>query len=129
MKPKVGKAVPMLSVPDMDAALVFWCDKLGFKVEGTYDDDSGKPCWAYLSQEGTKVMLTLEIEEEEARGSVLYFYPDDLRALHTSLVQAEVAVSEIETAFYGVDEFECIAPGGHPLWFGQESAEDNDNEN
>ncbi|MCA8939048.1 MAG: VOC family protein [Planctomycetes bacterium] len=128
MKHDVGKAVPMLGVPDVQAAIAFWRDQLGFEVMGTYDDEGGKACWAYLRQADTPIMLNLEEEGlDAARGSTLYFYPEDVAALHASFKGQGLEVSDLEDTFYGMKEFELIAPGGHALWFGQDSG-DNDND-
>ena len=43
-----------------------------------------------------------------------------MRALHQSLKDAGLAVSELEERFYGMLEFEMTDPDGHMLSFGQD---------
>jgi uncharacterized glyoxalase superfamily protein PhnB len=52
-----------------------------------------------------------------------YFYPEDVAALHASLVEAGREVTDLVVRFYGMKEFELTDPDGHVLVFGQETDE------
>jgi uncharacterized glyoxalase superfamily protein PhnB len=50
---------------------------------------------------------------------VMFFYPDDVVALHRELTQRGVEVGELSVTFYRMKEFSFLDPDGHMLTFGQ----------
>lgn len=61
----------MVRVRDLDAALNFYCDALGLKEQGRYDNENGRFTLVFLAAEGdesAQVELTHNWDEEEYQG-------------------------------------------------------------
>ena len=59
---KLEKLRPMLAVTDLKRTMAFYCDKLGFKVEGTFGDP--EPVWCQLARDGVSIMFNGRIIKE-----------------------------------------------------------------
>ncbi len=115
---KLETVVPMLTVTDLDATLVFYRDVLGFecleRMEG----------WAVVHRDGVEVMFSLPnqhvpFEKPILTGS-LYFKLDDVDALWQELKEKAKVVYPIETFDYGMREFAILDNNGYCLQFGTE---------
>lgn len=119
---KLASMVPMVFVSDVASSVEFYQQALNFKVLNTYEWQ-GKLNWVYLQSDGADLML-LETEEpfgeRQSRDLILYFYPDNIAALHAELVQKGFQVSELCVTFYQMKEFRMEDPDGYELCFGQE---------
>ena len=93
-------------------------------------DDVGKTGWASLKQGQTQIMLAspsyipdpVKVEGRYPQ-LMLYFYPDDVVALHQTVKAKGYQPSDLTVRFYGMQEFELVDPSGHVLVFGQETDE------
>ena len=119
--------VPMLSVADVEKSLVFYHDALQFEVVERYDHDRLLR-WASMKSGEAKLMLArCEVAQSVLPFStkenlVLYFYADDVEALHAALKARRYAVSELRLSAYGMTECAVTDPDGYQLWFGQHTA-------
>lgn len=119
----------MLMCDDTRQSIRFYTDVLGFTVTGRMDD-VGRSGWASLRQGNVQIMLASPTYLPEPRRTEgrfphlhLYFYPEDVEALHRSVREHGWPVSELSVRFYGMKEFEVVDPSGHVLVFGQETAD------
>jgi uncharacterized glyoxalase superfamily protein PhnB len=122
------RLTPMLSVADLKRTMAFYCDDLGFRCTGTFEDP--EPVWCHLERDDVHLMFNQppasEIAELPRRArnfQILYFYPDDVAALHAALKAKGLAVSDLRVAIYGMKEFELRDPDGIWLWFGEATSE------
>lgn len=108
---------PMLPVRHLPASLPFY-EKLGFTTT-IRNDQWG---WARITLGRGEVMLdqSINTQPDAPRQSVLYLYPDDIRAFHAHARASGLDVPELEQTFYGMLEFRIDDPDGNRLWIGQE---------
>ena len=120
--------IPMLSVANVEKSIAFYQDALDFDVLNRYEHD-GCLQWAMVKSDNTELMfahcdasqgILIPATKEDL---VLYFYPDDVEALHVSLKDKGYPVSELRVTFYGMKECDLIDPDGYQLSFGQETDE------
>lgn len=114
--------VPMLPVRSMPASVAFY-EALGFEVEDRNDGWR----WAMLRFGDCRLMVdeSINVHPGAPRMSVLYLYPDDVRAYHATLRANGVPVPDLDETFYGMTEFRFEDPDGNRLWVGQ-AADDQD---
>jgi len=91
-------------------------------------DDIGKSGWASLNHGPVQIMLASPQQAEtpvKVNGRypqlTLYFYPQDIVALHASVRAKGYDASDLVVRFYGMKEFETVDPSGHVLVFGEET--------
>ena len=109
----------MLPTHDIDASVAFYRDLLGFTVE-SYQE---KWKWAHVRRDDCELMLDESINGDKS-GSVVYFYPDNVDALHQELQAKGCAFeTDLRKTFYGMHEFRLRDPGGNYLWIGQRKEE------
>lgn len=113
--------IPLLDVHDVEAAIEFYKDALGFCLEDKLSW-GGRTEWALLRSGQVELMLNAKTETshrfpENARGGVFFFYPDDIEGLHQSLTKKGYAVSSLLETCPGTHEFCVQDPDGHVLWF------------
>lgn len=118
---KVHQITPFLHVPDLEAALAFFCDTLGFKR--TYRESD----YAYIELEGCGLRLLEEPMRKltidgKARVSV-YIDVSDVDALHARLAPALAGlpadrVEPLMDKPYRQREFQVRMPDGDWLNFG-----------
>lgn len=126
---RISGLVPMLLCEDVQEALAFYTDILGFEVRDRMDDVGGSG-WASLQCGGARVMLASPTNIPEApkidgrhTQAFHYFYVDDVAALHASVVGKDWPATDVVVRFYGMKEFETTDPAGHMLIFGQDTEE------
>ena len=121
--------VPMLAVADLGRTMRFYCDELGFKVANT-STRSGDPAivWCMLRRDRVSLMFNgpgARIGDEPPGRpgdfQILYFYPDDVRALHAGWKAKGLPVTDLRVTTYCMREFELRDPDGYRLWFGEET--------
>jgi uncharacterized glyoxalase superfamily protein PhnB len=108
---------PMLTVPDVEASVAFYCDTLGFTCLNEMDD------WATVSRDGIEVMFAhpnahIPFERPHFTGS-LYFRTDAADALWAELKDKATVLYPIEDFVYGMREFAVLDNNGYTLQFGQ----------
>jgi len=113
---KLDRLIPMLPVRNMPASVEFY-RRLGFSVEQRNDGWG----WAMLALGECRVMLDQSINPHPGvpRASVLYLYPDDIRAYHAEARANGLEIPDLERTFYGMTEFRIDDPDGNRLWIGQ----------
>lgn len=124
---RLKSLTPMLSVLDLGQTMAFYTDRLGFRVRSAFGDP---PIWCTLERDGVTIMFNQPSAAEMAALPrhtrdylVLYFYPDDVAALHAAWSAAGLRVTNLRTTVYGMKEFELRDPDGIWLWFGQDTDE------
>jgi uncharacterized glyoxalase superfamily protein PhnB len=108
---------PMLTVPDMEEAVRFYRDTLGFAFLNRLDG------WAALAKDSVEVMICLPnahepLSKPNFSGS-LYFRCDNVDALWKAFKDKATVVYPIENFFYGMREFAIRDNNGYMLQFGQ----------
>ncbi len=120
--------IPMLNVVNVEKSIAFYQDALDFDVLNRYEHD-GCLQWAMVKSGETELMLAhcdtsqgilIPATKEDL---VLYFYPDDVEALHTSLQDKGYPVSDLRVTLYSMKECDLIDPDGYQFSFGQETDE------
>ncbi len=118
--------IPMLNVANVEKSIAFYQDALDFDVLN-HDEHDGRLQWAMVKSGNTELMfahcdasqgILIPAKKEDL---VLYFYPDDVDALHASLKDKGYPVSDLRVAFYGMKECDLTDPDGYQLSFGQET--------
>lgn len=90
----------MVRVTDVDASLDFYCNKLGLKEMGRYDNEQGRFTLIFLAAEGdesAQIELTHNWDEKEISGARnfghLAYRVDDIYALCKKLMDGGVTIS------------------------------------
>lgn len=114
---------------DVQAAIQFYCDVLGFQVQGRMDD-VGTSGWASLKRGQVELMLaspsylpTPNPTDGRLSEVLFYFYTDDVAGLREHIVRKGHPVSDFAVRFYQMKEIELTDPEGHVLIFGQDTDE------
>jgi uncharacterized glyoxalase superfamily protein PhnB len=101
------KAVPMIHVPDVRAALN-WYAFIGFTATTTFADDGGEGLsFAILSVGSSELMFSEGGRQsaERRREVDLYIYVDDVDELYRRLNERVEVVEGLHDTFYGMREF------------------------
>jgi glyoxylase I family protein len=124
---KIEGVCPLLGVFDMQTAIAFYRDVLGFEVVATSPGSDFD--WALLRLNDTELMLNTEYEKHErppaqdpvrvaAHGdTTLYFGLRDLDAAYASLRAQGVNVKQPVTRDYGMKQLSLTDPDGYGLCF------------
>lgn len=90
----------MVRVTDLDASLDFYCDKLGLRELGRYDDEAGRYTNVFLAAPGdekAQVELTHNWDEKAVGGGRnfghLAYGVEDIYALCQNLMDAGILIS------------------------------------
>lgn len=121
---EVQEIVPLLYVSDMQRSHDFYCQRLGFQQTANWSPENQLK-WCRLERQGAALMLQLIEEPDNQRlnerqlgtGVVFFFNCRDIHAIREEFSENGIAVSEIETAFYGMKQLEMIDPDGYQLCF------------
>ena len=117
---------PLLNVQDAARSVSFYCEKLGFGIDNSFEDN-GKLVWAKISRGPIQMMINASCERaaREVRVGantyhdvVLYFSVEDGHSLHRELSGSGCGPGPIERQDYGLDEFTLRDPDGYELGFG-----------
>lgn len=119
---------PVMIVDAVEAALRFWVDRLGFKVENEVPGPDGALMFASASNGTIEVMYQtrasvleekLQSAAELAGHSIaLFIKVEDLDAVERVLAGAPVVKARHKT-FYGSTEIYVREPGGNVVGFAQ----------
>jgi len=115
---KILAVTPMLTVTDVNQAIAFYRDVLGFQCVSSFEG------WATMSRDGAEVMLALPnahlaFEKPLMTGS-LYFNTDDVDAWWERLKDKCVVEYPMEDFEYGMREFAVRDNSGYLLQFGKQ---------
>lgn len=115
---KILDVTPMLTVVELEPAIEFYRDILGFKCSAFTDS------WACMDCDGTELMLALPNShlpfDKPAMTGSLYFNTDDVDALWEQLKHRCEVVYPVEDFEYGMREFAIRDNSGYLLQFGRE---------
>ena len=109
---------PMLEVQNMNQAISFYEEKLGFKCVGKQEYT-----WARLEKDQVSIMLTERYSQKEhlypvMTGSI-YLYTDEIDLLWDKLKESVNIAYPIENFDYGMREFAFYDPNGYLIQLGQ----------
>jgi catechol 2,3-dioxygenase-like lactoylglutathione lyase family enzyme len=120
----VGEA-PILFVKDIDRALAYWNEKVGFTIDGIHGEPND---FAILSRDKARLMLALAPEGHEivplwkVRTNMwnVYFWVDDAEALYAELNERGAIIDyELHDKPYNVREFGIRDLEDQDIAFGQ----------
>jgi uncharacterized glyoxalase superfamily protein PhnB len=86
-------AVPLLHVSAAKAAIEFYCNRLGFRLEFAHgvDEAQSDPCYVGISRDGVWLNLS-SFSGEGVAGGVANLMVDDVDALYTEFVARGVTI-------------------------------------
>lgn len=122
---KIYQITPFLHVPDMQEAIAFFCDSLGFELKHRHSD------YAYIELSGCGLRLleepTRKITADGKARVTVYIDVADVDALHIKLGPALSAlpadrVGPLKDMPYRQREFQVRMPDGDWLNFGTAAA-------
>jgi len=122
----VSRAVPIIKVTNLEAALAFYQARLGFVVDFHYRASPTGPDYACLLLDGQPVHLST-FSGDGVLGTATYFYVDDVDALWRAVLERgfeppDKDDSPVERGpvdqTWGMREFYVRDPDGNALRFG-----------
>lgn len=121
---KLRGSAPILLVADLQAAVDYWRDKVGFEVGGIYNDP---PDFAILHRDKIHIMLALtKPQNVRPHWHVndklwnIYFWVDDAKAMYEEMLQRGAKIDyTLGEKPYGCLEFGIQDIDGHDIAFGQ----------
>ncbi len=122
--------IPMLATGDMDETVAFYRDVLGFEVRDKFES-GGQTHWCEMVRDGQALMFTqheVDVDAPGARGgfgqtSINLYVDGSVEEFHARLKAQDIAVSELQVAFYGIKQFDLRDPSGYTLVIGQPTDE------
>ena len=90
-------AVPLLHVSNSAAAISFYCDKLGFKLQFQHrPDGEADPCYMGVSRDAVWMHLS-SFSGDGVAGNVANLMVDDVDKLHEEFVAKSVRIDLVPT--------------------------------
>ncbi|HSZ85339.1 MAG TPA: VOC family protein [Puia sp.] len=127
---KIYGIAPLLQVFDMPTSLVFYRDKLGFKINLQSEPEKGDDCnFVYLKMDEIELMLNTQYEKknrpnapDESRirahnDTVLYFGCADIDALYKKFRAVGLEMKEPAITQYNFKAIHFSDPDGYGLCF------------
>jgi catechol 2,3-dioxygenase-like lactoylglutathione lyase family enzyme len=125
-RPKVLTTTALFVVSDLQRAIDFYCEKLGFGEPGVWGEP---PCFGMINRDGFDLMLSLAGAPDRVRPNGpdgvwdLYIRVADVEAEAAALRAAGVELArEPERTVYDMVEIEVVDPDGYRVCFGQDVA-------
>lgn len=119
---KILSGIPVLACQHIDKTLAFYTGELRFVTVNRRESASGLQ-WAHLMHGETSIMLERAEPLPENAGLSspvsLYFFVDDVDALHHYLVSRGLQASSAETTAFQLREFSITDPENNILRLGQ----------
>jgi catechol 2,3-dioxygenase-like lactoylglutathione lyase family enzyme len=114
----------VFGVSDVETALAFYRDRLGFAVQFRMGEPAS---YAIVERGAVSLHLMPEGQDPAALGrGRLYVFVDDVDALHAGLVAAGCPIEVEPTSFgYGMRECSVRDPDGNRITFGMPVSNDN----
>jgi catechol 2,3-dioxygenase-like lactoylglutathione lyase family enzyme len=110
-----GRVAPTIPVADIQRALGFYCDVLGFTVSLT----NGEPVTFAVIQQGG-AQLHLEVQPGKAGSSHAHILVDDLNAVHQRLLRAGATIHQAPQAQeWGLRDIVIADPDGNTFEIAQ----------
>ena len=112
---------PLLFVSDIQRSISFYCERLGFTLEGEAKSQ-GRIFWCRLSRQGCSIMLQQEEEEDRpfdqrGKGIVFYFVCKDADVIYQEFTERGLSLRPPTTAYYGMRQIHVAEPDGYNLCF------------
>ncbi len=116
---KCTGAATVLGVNDIEAALDFYVDKLGFEQTFQYGD----PCF-YVGLKFGEAMFHLNANKESAQLSSVYIFVEGVKDYYNRVLSMGIEpADELKEYPYGMTDFDLIDPFGNVLTFGENSSQ------
>ena len=125
---KLNKLTPNIMVEDVNRALQFYRETLGFEIVATVPDE-GQFDWAMLKRDGVEIMFQsraslggeIPVLQQREIGGALTFYMniEGIKELYADLKGKVSIVQEMHTTFYGAQEFALQDSDGYILSFAE----------
>ena len=113
--PYLSSAMPGLAVADLDRAVVFYTEKLGFSVSFI----NGK-AYAVVRRDNVEIGLGLDHSERNAGHGSCYVKLKGIDAIHGELSAKRVPMThDLRNESYGMREFMITDPDGNTINFGE----------
>jgi len=126
--PKHARVTPILIVPDVDAAVRFYVEVLGFKLTQTMPG-TGATAFAILESGGVEWMLQSQrsfdtdmpgaVDPKRPLQVACYIDTPDIQAVYDAIGNRAVIVKPLHRAPHGLLEFYLRDPDGHLIGFSQ----------
>ncbi len=122
--PQVQAATFVLAVNDLERAVRFYVDQLGF------DEDFQVDGWAFLSRGACQLRLghcpdAVPMSKAQDHSWFAYLHVDNAQALYREVVKKGVEIwHPLDDKPWGLREFAIVTPDGHRIVFGQDLAPD-----
>jgi uncharacterized glyoxalase superfamily protein PhnB len=127
---KIRKITPIMQVAEIEPAISFWTDRLGFEITAQvpHGDKIG---FVLLVKDGYEVMYQAQASVEADApvllglplgGTILFIEVDDIDAIENALEGTEIVVPRRQT-FYGSTEIFVREPAGNVVGFAQFAAQ------
>lgn len=122
----VSRTIPMIAVPDVDAALAYYRDKLGFAISGQMGEPTnygiverdGTTIHLFFSHHPSATALSLGGNVDDGKGGI-YVEVSDVDALARELHERDLARSLVpEDKEYGMRDFWIRDLNGYIVAFG-----------
>lgn len=112
--------MPVLPSRDVDAAVNFWCDKLGFELINSHEH-KGRTAFSIVRLGAITVALQRIDDFKASDGWSAYLYVSDAKMLAAKFKSKDVMLEhDVHDTFYGMKEFDLRTPDGHGIAFGQD---------
>jgi catechol 2,3-dioxygenase-like lactoylglutathione lyase family enzyme len=105
-------ARPVLFVADVNLALHFYLDKLGFAKSWHEGDGAGKVC--QVNRAGCEIILCEDVSRKDKARLFVELTVDGLAALRREIVERSVPN---EKSWWGYDVIKIVDPDGNELLF------------
>jgi uncharacterized glyoxalase superfamily protein PhnB len=113
---RITRLFPVFTVRNLDEALAYYRDKLGFTVSWTWGDPASR---AGVSLDDVEIQLEGEGLGAPPGPSVVYCHMVDVETYYEScLTRGATILMEIGDRPWGMRDFRVIDPSGNRLGFG-----------
>lgn len=125
--PMMTRLTPILYVDEIEAAVPFWTERLGFEITGQVQDGE-RLGFLMLAKDGIEIMYQTRSSGEAenpdvvrtipTRGSILFIETDDLAGVERALEGLELAFPRTKKP-YGAEELGIREPAGNLVIFAE----------
>jgi len=114
----IQRNTPELWVRDIEEAIGFYKQKLGFQLDARMPEDESKPVeWAMVANDNASFMFQHRDEEKQTDGVAFYLFVDGIDATIEEIRSRGVALEGPVDQFYGYREATVTDPSGYKLVF------------
>jgi len=115
------RAMPVLTVADIDKSVDFYQNGLGFSTAGKWMHDDGTPYFAIVVLDNITVALQRGNPVKHGGPWCAYLYLADIEAYGAEITANGVALHrELTDQAYGCCDLEIMDPDGNIVCFGQD---------